>query len=185
MKSAVLLTLALLVLPISQTGYATHSIALAANSHLAKTDSSARLSARVYDVINSANELTEQEDYWGALDTIGPLLDNPDELSSYERAQAYSFRGYLLFQLEEYVAATKSYQTVLDETGIPEGLRQQTQRTLAQLSFPRGRSVWVDRLDHNASCPTLLRSRHVPSDPQRPGLIKPNNNWRRHPAAQP
>lgn len=92
------------------------------------------LSKRVYDLITEANDLVEAErtaDALRVLDQVKAMTN----LTGYETAQLYSFYGFLYFNSERYREAKTAYQTVLAQPDLPDGLKQQTIRTLAQLSF--------------------------------------------------
>ena len=99
-----------------------------------KGKQSQTLSKRVYELISEANELVDVEDFAGARALLDKVAAMP-KLSSYEMAQLNSFYGFLYFNSEEYAKAKQSYEKVLAQPDLPEGLKQQTYRTLAQLSF--------------------------------------------------
>jgi len=95
---------------------------------------SATLSKRVYELITEANEKVEAEDYAGAVIVLDKIKAMP-KLSDYERAQMYTFYGYLYFNEEQYHKAISAYNNVLAQPDLPEGIFQQTIRTLSQLAF--------------------------------------------------
>jgi hypothetical protein len=99
-----------------------------------KGKQSATLSKRVYELITQANEKVDAEDYAGARVLLDKIKAMP-KLSSYETAQMYSFYGFLYFNSEQYTKAKQSYEMVLQQPDLPDGLKQQTYRTLAQLAF--------------------------------------------------
>jgi len=92
------------------------------------------LSKKVYEAITEANELVDVEDYAGARKALDRVKAMPN-LSPYESAQLYSFYGFLYFNSERYPQAITAYNTVLQQPDLPDGLRQQTLKTLAQLKF--------------------------------------------------
>jgi len=92
------------------------------------------LGKQVYTLITDANEKVDAEDYAGA----GALIEkakNLPKLSAYETAQIYSFSGFLNFNQERYPQALNDYERVLTQPELPEGLMQQTYKTIAQLLF--------------------------------------------------
>ncbi len=92
------------------------------------------LGKKVYEAITEANELVDQENYSGARAVLDRVKAMPN-LSAYETAQLYSFYGFLYFNSEQYPQAVTAYETVLKQPDLPEGLQQQTLKTLSQLMF--------------------------------------------------
>lgn len=92
------------------------------------------LGKKVYEAITEANELVDAENYTEARKVLDRVKAMPN-LSAYETAQLYSFYGFLYFNSEQYGQAIKAYDTVLKQPELPEGLQQQTLKTLAQLKF--------------------------------------------------
>jgi tetratricopeptide (TPR) repeat protein len=95
---------------------------------------SATLSKRVYELITEANEKVDAEDYDGALVLLNKIKELP-KLSDYEKAQMYTFYGFIYFNAEQYDKAIGAYNNVLAQPDLPEGIFQQTIRTLSQLAF--------------------------------------------------
>ena len=92
------------------------------------------LGKQVYTIITDANEKVDAEDYAGARALIDKAKGLP-KLTPYETAQIYSFSGFLNFNQERYTAALNDYERVLGQPDLPEGLLQQTYKTIAQLLF--------------------------------------------------
>lgn len=99
-----------------------------------KGKQSQTLGKRVYELITEANEKVDAEDFAGAKALIDKAAALP-KLSNYETAQINSFYGFIYFNNEQYPQAIQAYNKVLAQPDLPEGLVQQTYRTLAQLSF--------------------------------------------------
>lgn len=92
------------------------------------------LSKRVYDLITEANELVDAERSTEALKVLDRIKAFSN-LTPYETAQLYSFYGFLYFNNERYQEALRAYGTVLAQPDLPDGLKQQTIRTMSQLAF--------------------------------------------------
>ncbi len=89
---------------------------------------------RVYNKLAEAQALAEAEDYVNAqilLDEVRGMKN----LSPYETAQLYNFYGYIYYIKEDYRQSITAYETVLRQPDLPQGLRDQTLYTLAQLNF--------------------------------------------------
>jgi tetratricopeptide (TPR) repeat protein len=99
-----------------------------------KGKQSQTLSKRVYELITEANEKVDAENYEGARLVLDKIKAMP-KLSSYETAQMWTFYGFLYFNSDKYQKATDAYQKVLEQPELPEGIIQNTYRTLAQLAF--------------------------------------------------
>ena len=92
------------------------------------------LGKRVYELITEANELVDAEDFDGARQVLDKVKAMQN-LSPYETAQMWTFYGFLYFNAEQYNKATDAYMKVLQQPDLPEGIMQNTYRTLAQLAF--------------------------------------------------
>ena len=92
------------------------------------------LGKQVYTIITEANEKVDAEDYAGARTLVDKAKGLP-KLTPYETAQIYSFSGFLNFNQERYTAALRDYGKVLEQPDLPEGLQQQTLKTMSQLYF--------------------------------------------------
>ncbi|MCY3814660.1 MAG: tetratricopeptide repeat protein [Gammaproteobacteria bacterium] len=93
------------------------------------------MSERVHRRFSRAQEALELEDYA----TAEALLQEITELrglTPYERAQTNNFYGFIHIEKEDYQSAIRSFLGVIEIGGpgeIPEGLYNQTIRTLSQL----------------------------------------------------
>lgn len=92
------------------------------------------MSEKTYKKLAEAQELADAEDYSGARRILDELKASP-KLSPYEQAQLYNFYGFIYYAQEDYKNSIASYQKVLEQAEIPQGLRDQTLYTLAQLYF--------------------------------------------------
>ncbi|MEO0975218.1 MAG: tetratricopeptide repeat protein, partial [Pseudomonadota bacterium] len=89
---------------------------------------------KVYAILSEAQVLLEEEENPPeALKKLGQI-ERMKDLNTYEQAQLYTFYGFVYFTQENFAAAVRSYERVL-ETDPPEALANQTLYTLAQLSF--------------------------------------------------
>ena len=100
-----------------------------------KTRRTEAMSERVHRRFSRAQEALELEDYA----TAEALLQEITELrglTPYERAQTNNFYGFIHIEKEDYQSAIRSFLGVIEIGGpgeIPEGLYNQTIRTLSQL----------------------------------------------------
>ncbi|MDE0679545.1 MAG: tetratricopeptide repeat protein [Gammaproteobacteria bacterium] len=100
-----------------------------------QTRRSEAMSERVHRRFSRAQEALELEDYA----TAEALLQEITELrglTPYERAQTNNFYGFIHIEKEDYPSAIRSFLAVIEIGGpgeIPEGLYNQTIRTLSQL----------------------------------------------------
>ena len=99
-----------------------------------ETKRTGSMSEKTYKKLAEAQELADAEDYRGARRVLDDLKESP-KLSPYELAQLYNFYGFIYYAEENYQQSIKSYETVLAQPEIPQGLRDQTLYTLAQLYF--------------------------------------------------
>lgn len=92
------------------------------------------LGKKVYELITEANELADNKDEAGARRLIekGKAFE---DLTPYEIAQLHNFSGFLYYNDGKYPQAKRDYETVLKQPEIPEGLRQQSLRILAQIMY--------------------------------------------------
>ena len=93
-----------------------------------------KLSASIGKIVNRANELLAEGNNAGARAEIDKAAAKPD-LTPYDIAQIYSFYGFLNFEAERYKTAISDFNRVLQQPELPEALKQQAYRALAQLSF--------------------------------------------------
>ena len=98
------------------------------------TKQTGAMSEKVYRRLAEAQELADKEDYNGAQRILDEIKASP-KLSPYEIAQLYNFYGYIFYARERYKDSISAYETVLRQEQIPQGLKDSTRYTLAQLYF--------------------------------------------------
>jgi len=99
-----------------------------------ETKRTGSMSEKTYKKLAEAQEMADAEDYAGARRVLDDLKSSP-KLSPYELAQLYNFYGFIYYAEENYTQSIASYEKVLAQPEIPQGLRDQTLYTLAQLYF--------------------------------------------------
>lgn len=99
-----------------------------------KTKKAQSMSEPVYKKLTEAQELIEAKQVEKGLAVLGEIKAM-DNLSPYERAQLWNYYAYTYFTLERYRDAINAYENVLKQPELPEGLRNGTLYTLAQLYF--------------------------------------------------
>ena len=99
-----------------------------------KTKKAQSMSEKVYNKLTEAQELIEEKNYKDGLAKLREL-EQEKKLSPYEKAQLYNYFAYTYFTLEKYQDAIRSYQKVLIQPDLPEGLAASSMYTLAQLYF--------------------------------------------------
>lgn len=92
------------------------------------------LSPAVNKIITQANELVDAKDMAGARREVDKAKAL-EGLKPYDVAQIYSFSGFLNFDAENYRGSMNDFNKVLQQPDLPDGLKQQAYRALAQLSF--------------------------------------------------
>jgi len=100
-----------------------------------KTKQTVAMSQQVYEELMEIQKQVEAEDYAGAERTIRDMQSGKKKYSPYETAQIWNLSGYLYYLEEKYDDAIRSYQKVLQQPDLPEGLQQSTLKTMAQLYF--------------------------------------------------
>lgn len=99
-----------------------------------ETKRTGSMSEKTYKKLAEAQEMADADDFSGARRVLDQLKASP-KLSPYELAQLYNFYGFIYYAEENYTQSIASYQKVLEQPEIPQGLRDQTLYTLAQLYF--------------------------------------------------
>jgi tetratricopeptide (TPR) repeat protein len=99
-----------------------------------KTKQTVAMSQPVYEGLQKAQELIEAKQYGDGLAELRSLRKNSN-LSAYETAQIWNLSGYAYYLQENYSRAVKSYENVIAQGDLPEGLVQSTLKTLSQLYF--------------------------------------------------
>ena len=105
-----------------------------AQKYSEKTKQTVALSQPVFEGLQEAQELIEAKHYADGLARLRKLREKSD-LSVYEMAQIWNLTGYAYYLQENYARALKSYENVIAQGDLPEGLVQSTLKTLSQLYF--------------------------------------------------
>lgn len=92
------------------------------------------ISAKTYEKFAKAQELTEADDFNGALAVLDQIKGQKN-LRSAEAIQLYNFYGVVYFSMERYRDSIKAFQTMLQQEDIEPRQRTETLYTLAQLHF--------------------------------------------------
>lgn len=92
------------------------------------------LGKKVYDAVESANEAIDKNDYPAARKNVERAKAFA-KLTPYETAQLHYLSGFLYYNTEKYAQAIGEFEVVLKQQDIPEGLRFDTIKTLAQLKM--------------------------------------------------
>ncbi|MGI9309280.1 MAG: hypothetical protein ACR2P6_08455, partial [Gammaproteobacteria bacterium] len=99
-----------------------------------KTKRTGSMSERVYKRLAEAQQMADEENFNGAVAKLNEVKAMA-KLSDYEKAQLYTFFGFIYYNQERYKDSISAYKTVLEQPDLPEGLRVSTTYTLAQLYF--------------------------------------------------
>jgi len=92
------------------------------------------ISAKTYEKFAKAQELTEVDDFAGALAVLDQIK-NQKNLRPAEAIQLYNFYGVVYFSMEKYRESIKAFQTMLQQEDLEPRQRTETLYTLAQLHF--------------------------------------------------
>lgn len=92
------------------------------------------ISAKTYEKFAKAQELTEAEDFAGAIRVLDDIK-NSKNLRPAEAIQLYNFYGVVYFTQEKYKESIKAFETMLQQEGLEPRQRTETLYTLAQLHF--------------------------------------------------
>lgn len=85
-----------------------------------------------YKLLQKAQEQLDAKQINDAFATINKLLERKG-LSSYERAMAYNFLGFLYYEQDNMPRAIQQFEAVLKEPNIPYSLEDSIKYTLVQL----------------------------------------------------
>ena len=127
-------TLILLVAALTIVAPFGHLAAQDDDSGEPETRRTGSISEKVYRELAEAQELADAENFAAAIQILDQVKANP-KLSGYETAQLYNFYGFVYYSQDRYKDSIRAYETVLKQEEIPQGLRDQTLYTLAQLHF--------------------------------------------------
>jgi tetratricopeptide (TPR) repeat protein len=99
--------------------------------------SAASMRERVYDKLSQAEKAAEEGRYEDAHEALRKV-EKLDDLSTYEKAQLFTAKGFALYMEERLAESIDSYRQVLEQDSLPEALETGTLYTLAQLQFQAG-----------------------------------------------
>ena len=98
-----------------------------------KTKQAQAVSKEVYDKIQQAQEKVDVEDYKGALRVLDHL-NSSEKLTEYEKSNVLNYIGFVYYNMDDIVAAIRTYQEMLRIPSLEEQIRKNTVYTVAQLS---------------------------------------------------
>jgi tetratricopeptide (TPR) repeat protein len=91
--------------------------------------------AETYKSMEASQKAYEAKDYAGALSALDGLKAKQDKLNDYERATLYNLYAAIYYAQDNPKKAIESYNTVLKQPNLPEGLRDSSLYALGQLYF--------------------------------------------------
>lgn len=160
------------VLPMAVSSVSAEDAAADANSAAQQEEASASPRVRrtqtlrevVYEKLEDARNLADEEEYSGALDVLARLEKR--KRNSYERAMTYNMVAYVYTAQEKYDEAIIAYSQVLDIDNAPDSLKQTTLFTLAKLYMMQERydeslntlNSWMESSDKVGADAYLLRA---------------------------
>ena len=97
-----------------------------------KTKQAQAVSKEVYDRIEKAQLLIDEDDDQGALKILNALL-NKKNITEYEQQNVLNYIGFVNYNLENIPQAIDAYERMLKIPSLEEQVRKQTVYTLAQL----------------------------------------------------
>ena len=95
-----------------------------------RTRQAQAVSKPVYDKIQKAQEFTDAQDYWAAMEVLR-ILKNSTRITDYERANVLNYIAIIHYYMEDLSAAIAAYEEML---GIPDQEPQLRKRTMYQLA---------------------------------------------------
>ncbi len=98
-----------------------------------KVSRTAGLSQAAYQQMQEIQALIEEDKVAEAESKLKAMLAN--DISDYERAQAWFLMGYVHFRREDFGAAQQAYEEVLRSENLPLGMQTNVTKTLAQLAM--------------------------------------------------
>ena len=112
----------------------TGGTAVAQKKAAEKTKATVAMSQPVFEALQEAQGLIEAKNYSSGLTVLRELRED-DDLSVYETAQTWNLTAYAYYLQENYKRSIQSYEKVLAQGELPEGMVQSTLKTLSQLYF--------------------------------------------------
>ncbi len=97
-----------------------------------KTKQAQAVSKEVYERIQKAQEMVDEENYTAALKTLNSLY-NPDKLTEYEQANVLNYLGFVHYNMENMPQAISTYNKLLAIPSLEPQMAKQTTFTMAQL----------------------------------------------------
>jgi tetratricopeptide (TPR) repeat protein len=160
------------VLPMAVSSVSAEDAAADANSAAQQEEASASPRVRrtqtlrevVYEKLEDARNLADEEQYSDALDVLARLEKR--KRNSYERAMTHNMVAYVYTAQEKYDEAISAYSQVLDIDNAPDSLKQTTLFTLAKLYMMQERydeslntlNFWMESSDKVGADAYLLRA---------------------------
>lgn len=160
------------VLPMAVSSVSAEDAAADANSAVQQEEASASPRVRrtqtlrevVYEKLEDARNLADEEQYSDALDVLARLEKR--KRNSYERAMTHNMVAYVYTAQEKYDEAIIAYSQVLDIDNAPDSLKQTTLFTLAKLYMMQERydeslntlNSWMESSDKVGADAYLLRA---------------------------
>jgi tetratricopeptide (TPR) repeat protein len=160
------------VLPMAVSSVSAEDAAADANSAAQQEEASASPRVRrtqtlrevVYEKLEDARNLADEEEYSDALDVLARLEKR--KRNSYERAMTHNMVAYVYTAQEKYDEAISAYSQVLDIDNAPDSLKQTTLFTLAKLYMMQERydeslntlNSWMESSDKVGADAYLLRA---------------------------
>jgi tetratricopeptide (TPR) repeat protein len=160
------------VLPMAVSSVSAEDAAADANSAAQQEEASASPRVRrtqtlrevVYEKLEDARNLADEEEYSDALDVLARLEKR--KRNSYERAMTHNMVAYVYTAQEKYDEAIIAYSQVLDIDNAPDSLKQTTLFTLAKLYMMQERydeslntlNSWMESSDKVGADAYLLRA---------------------------
>lgn len=98
-----------------------------------KTKQAQAVSKEVFDRIQKAQEMIDEDDNAGALKLLNSLLGKKG-ITEYEQQNVLNYIGFVNYNIENIPAAIDAYEKMIAIPSIEEQIKKQTIYTLAQLS---------------------------------------------------
>lgn len=90
---------------------------------------------KVYEQLARAQSLADEGKQQEALEALHKVNDKRSSMNAYEIAMMNNFYAFIYYGMEDMANAIVSFENVVAEDAIPDGLRQSTLYSLAQLSM--------------------------------------------------
>ena len=103
-----------------------------ADTDKTKTKQAQAVSKEVYERIQKAQEMVDEQQYQQALRTLNNLY-NPDKLTEYEQANVLNYIGFVYYNIDDIDNAIRTYERMLALPTLEPQMAKQTTYTMAQL----------------------------------------------------